>query len=130
MPVGHIEMVEPLDKALQDTTVETLSKEASADNIPEVKDEPMDTSVQTVTELLDVTTSTQNAELPDATINLIVALSPDMQLNLEQEPQPHIPPQVTETKPCSVKLYRCDIVAPDPKPTIKNTPIEVNVVIN
>ena len=86
VPVGHIEMVEPPDKPLQDTTVETLSKEASADNIPEVKDEPMDTNVQTVTELPDVTTQTQNVELPDTTTNLIVALPPDMQLNLDQEP--------------------------------------------
>ena len=51
VPLGHIEMVEPPDKPLQDTTTETLSKEASADNIPEVKEEPVDTNVQALTEL-------------------------------------------------------------------------------
>ena len=33
VPLGHIAMVEPLEKPLQDTTDEVLSKEASADNI-------------------------------------------------------------------------------------------------
>ena len=130
VPVGHIEMIEPPDKPLQDTTIETLSKEASVDNIPEVNDEPVDANVQALTKLLDVTSQTQNVELPDATTNLIVALPPDMQLNLDNEPLPYIPLHVTGTRPCSVKLYRCDIAAPDPKPNITNTPIEVNVVIN
>ena len=129
VPLGHIEMVEPPDKPLQDTTTETLSKEASADNILEVKDEPVDTNVQTVTDLQDITSQTQSAELPDTTRNLIVALPPDMQLNLDNEPQFQTGVQETETRPCSVKLYRCDIVVPEPKPKSANTPIEVNVVV-
>ena len=45
VPVGHIEMIEPPDKTLQDTTTEILSKGVSADNIPEIKEEPIDTNV-------------------------------------------------------------------------------------
>ena len=86
VPLGHIEMVEPPDKPLQDTTTETLSKEASADNISEVKDELVDTNVQAITKLQDVTPQTPSVELPDATTNLIVALPPDMQLNLDNKP--------------------------------------------
>ena len=89
-------MVEPPDKPLQDTTTETLSKEASADNIPEVKDEPVDTNVQTITELQEVTYQPQSVELPDATTNLIVALPPDMQLNFDNEPQSQTAVQETE----------------------------------
>ena len=74
VPVEHIEMIEPPDKPLQDTTTETLSKEASAGNIPEIKEEPVDTNVQVLTELPDVTAQTPNEELPDITTNLIVAL--------------------------------------------------------
>ena len=55
-------------------------------------------------------------DLPDATRNLIVALPPDMQLTLDNEP----PTQ-------QVKLSRCDIVVSRPTPPI---PIEVNVVVN
>ena len=55
VPVGHIEMIEPPDKPLQDTTEETLSKEASASNIQEIKEEPIDPNVQVATELPDVT---------------------------------------------------------------------------
>ena len=116
-------MVEPSDKPLQDTTTETLSKEVSADNIPEVKDEPVDTNVQAITELQDVTPQTPSVELLDTTTNLIVALPPDMQLNLDNKPQPQTAVQEIETRPCSVKLYRCDIVVPKPKPKIVNTPI-------
>ena len=86
VPVGHIEMIEPPDKPLQDTTTETLSKEASAGNIPEIKEEPVDTNVQVLTKLQDVTAQTPNEDLPDATTNLIVALPPDMQLSLDNEP--------------------------------------------
>ena len=49
VPVGHIEMIEPPDKPLQETTTETLSKEAGASNIPEIKEEPVDPSAQVVT---------------------------------------------------------------------------------
>ena len=65
VPVGHIEMIEPPDKPLQDTTEETLSKEVSASNIPEIKEEPVDLSVQSATELQDVTQG-PNEDLPDA----------------------------------------------------------------
>ena len=124
VPLEHIEMVEPPDKPLQDSASETLSKEASVSNISDVKDEPLETS--TLTELQDVTNQTQNVELPYATSNLIVALPPDMQLNLDSKTSSNTPPKVSGTKPCSVKLYRCDIVTPDPKPT---PPLEVNVVV-
>ena len=50
VPLSHIEMVEPQAKPLQDTTDETLSKEASADNIPDVKDEPAETTGQATTQ--------------------------------------------------------------------------------
>ena len=78
VPVGHIEMIEPPDKPLQDTMEETLSREASASNISEIKEEPVDPNVHVATELPDVTPS-PSEDLPDATRNLIVALPPDMQ---------------------------------------------------
>ena len=71
VPVGHIEMIEPPDKPLQDTTEETLSKEVSASNIPEIKEEPVDPNVQVATELPDVTQSVSE-DLLDATRNLLV----------------------------------------------------------
>ena len=111
VPVGHIEMIEPPDKPLQDTTTETLSKEVSAGNIPEIKEEPVDPSVQVVTELQDVTQA-PNEDLLDATTNLIVALPPDMQLSLDNEPPHQQAIQEVVTRPCSVKLSRCDIVVP------------------
>ena len=126
VPVGHIEMIEPPDKPLQDTTVETLSKEASASNIPEIKEEPVDPSVQVITKLQDVTQA-PSEDLPDATANLIVALPPDMQLSLESDPPNQQAVQEIVTRPCSVKLSRCDIVVSKPMPP---TPIEVNVVVN
>ena len=129
VPVGHIEMVEPLDKPLQDTTTETLSKEASADNILEIKEEPVDTNVQVLTELQDITAQTPSEDLPNATTNLIVALPPDMQLNLDNKPQHQKAVEEAVTRPCSVKLFRCDIVVPKPLPKVVNTPIEVNVVV-
>ena len=79
VPLGHIEMVEPPNKALQDRTDEILSKEASVDNIAEVKEEPV------TAELMDVTSTPSSGEPPDATRNLIVALPPDMELNLDTE---------------------------------------------
>ena len=85
VPVGHIEMIEPPDKPLQNTTEETLSKEVNASNIPEIKEEPVDPNVQVVTKLQDVTQSASE-DLPDATTNLIVALPPDMQLTLDNDP--------------------------------------------
>ena len=126
VPLGHIEMIEPPDKPLQDTTTETLSKEASASNIPDIKEEPADPSVQVVTELQDVTQA-PNEDLPDATTNLIVALPPDMQLSLDKEPTHQQAIQEIVTRPCSVKLSRCDIVVPQP---MSPTSIELNVVVN
>ena len=126
VPVGHIEMIEPPDKPLQDTTEETLSKEVSASNIPEIKEEPIDPNVQVVTEILDVMQS-PSEDLPDATTNLIVALPPDMQLTLDNDPPAQQAVQEIVTRPCSVKLSRCDIVMSRPTPS---TPIEVNVVVN
>ena len=115
--VGHIEMIEPPEKPLQETTTEVdlLSKESSVDNIPEVKVEPPETVTQKTHNLPDVTSQPQDVELPDTTTNLIVALPPDMQLNLDYVPQPWT--SVPQTTPCSVKLYRCDIVPTEPKPS-------------
>ena len=124
--VGHIEMIETPDKPLQDTTEETLSKEASASNILEIKEEAMDPNVQVTTELPDVTQG-PSEDLPDATTNLIVALPPDMQLTLNSDPQGQQAVQEIVTRPCSVKLSRCDIVVSRPTPP---TSIEVNVVVN
>ena len=58
-----------------------LSKEASASNVPEVKDKPQETVTQYQVVLPDVTPQVIGSELPDATRNLLVALPPDMQLN-------------------------------------------------
>ena len=125
VPLGHIAMVEPSEKPLQDTTDEVLSKEASVDNIGEVKDEPREIVPQTQVELPDVTPPAIDSELPDATLNLIVTLPPDMQLNLEDVPQ--IPTNMeVQVKPCSVKLHRCDI---EPAKNLPRVPIEVNVVV-
>ena len=121
VPVGHIAMVEPPEKPLQDTTDEVLSREASVDNIGDVKDEPQETP----TDLPDVTTTAADAELPDATRNLIVELPPDMQLNLEDVPQIPTGTEV-QVKHCSIKLRRCDIAPVKPMPGV---PLEVNVVV-
>ena len=126
VPVGHIEMIEPPDKPLQDTTEETLSKEASTSNILEIKEECIDPSVQVATELQDVTQG-PSEDLPDATTNLIVALPLDMQLSLDNDPPDQQAVQEIVTRPCSVKLSRCDIVVSRPIPP---TPIEVNEVVN
>ena len=119
-------MIEPPDKPLQDTTEETLSKEASASNIPEIKEEPIDPSVQVATKLQDITQG-PSEDLLDAITNLIVALPPDMQLSLDNDPLDQQAVQEIVTRPCSVKLSRCDIVVSRPIPP---TPIEVNVVVN
>ena len=119
-------MIEPPDKPLQDTTEETLSKEVSASNIPEIKEEPVDPNVQVATELPDVMQSASE-DLSDATTNLIVALPPDMQLTLDNDPPAQQAVQEIVTRPCSVKLSRCDIVVSRPTPP---TSIEVNVVVN
>ena len=115
VPVGHIEMIEPPDKPLQDATEETLSREASASNKSEIKEEPVDPNVHVTAELLDVTQN-PSADLPDATRNLIVALPPDMQLSLDSEPPTEHAIQEAVTRPCSVKLSRCDIVVSRPPP--------------
>ena len=125
VPVGHIAMVEPPEKPLQDTTDNVLSKEASIDNIGDVKDEPQENVPQTQTDLPDVTTTAADVELPDATQNLIVELPPDMQLHLEDVPQ--VPTGIeVQVKPCSIKLHRCDIEPVKPLPRV---PFEVNVVV-
>ena len=115
VPVGHIEMIEPPDKPLQDTTEETLSKEASASNIPEIKEEPIDPNVQVTTKIPDVTKG-PSEDLPDAITNLIVALPPDMQLTLDNDSPAQQAVQEIVTRPCSVKLSRCDIVVSRPIP--------------
>ena len=115
VPVGHIEMVEPPDKPLQDAMEETLGKEASANNKSEIKDEPIDPNVDETIELMDVTQN-PSVDLLDATRNLIVALPPDMQLNLDSEPTTQHAIQESVTRPCSVQLSRCDIVVSRPHP--------------
>ena len=125
VPLGHIAMVEPPEKPLQDNTDDVLSKEASAENIGDVKDERQENLPQTQINLLDVTPPVIQQELPDATRNLIVELPPDMQLNLEDVPQ--IPTSMeAQVKPCSIKLHRCDIEPAKPLPRV---PLEVNVVV-
>ena len=117
------------DKTLQDKTEEILSKEASIDNIADVKEESVNNITQLSGELTDVTSSPSSGGPPDATRNLIVALPPDMQLNLNTDTQ--TPPTVPnpKTTPCSVKLIRCDI--PTTTPTLQRTEshIEVNVIV-
>ena len=96
----------------------------SASNIPEIKEEPVDPNV--ATEIPDVVQS-PNEDLPDATTNLIVTLPPDMQLTLNNDPPAQQAVHNIMTRPCSVKLSRCDIVVSRPTPP---TPIAVNVVVN
>ena len=125
VPLGHIAMVEPTDKPLQDTTEEVLSKEANVKNTIEVKDEPQENMQQTQIELLDVTPPVAHSELPDATRNLIVSLPSDMQLNLEDVPQISMSTKLL-VKPCSVNLHRCDI---EPVQLLPRVPVEANVVV-
>ena len=123
VPLGHIEMVEPPNKTLQDRTDEILSKEASVDNIAEVKEEHV------TAELMDVTVTPSSGEPPDATRNLIVALPPDMELNLDIDtPTPSTAPNPKVT-PCCVKLTRCDISTTTPTKERIESHIEVNVVV-
>ena len=122
VPLGQIEMVEPPNKMLQDRTDEILSKEASVDNIAEVKEEQ-------VPGLMEVTSTLSSGELPDATRNQIVALPPDMELNLDIEtPAPSAVPNLKVT-PCCVKLTRCDISTTTPSIESTDSHIEVNVVV-
>ena len=123
VPLGHIEMVEPPNKMLQDRTDEILSKEASVDNIAEVKEEHV------TAELMDVTSTPSSGEPLDATRNLIVALPPDMELNLDIDtPTPSTVPNPKVT-PCCVKLTRCDISTTTPTIESTGSHIEVNVVV-
>ena len=108
-------MIEPPDKPLQDATEETLSREASASNKLEIKEEPVDPNVHEAAELLEVMQN-PSADLPDATRNLIVALPSDMQLSLDSESTTKHAIQEAATRPCSVKLSRCDIVVSRPPP--------------
>ena len=71
--------------------------------------------MQAATKLLDVTQG-PSEDLPDATTNLIVALPPDMQLTLDNDPPAQQAVQKRVTRPCSVKLSRCDIVVSRPTP--------------
>ena len=123
VPLGHIEMIEPPNKTLQDRTDEILSKEASADNIAEIKEEPV------IAELPDVTGTSTSGEPLDATRNLIVALPPDMELNLDigtltspTEPNPKV-------TPCCVKLTRCDTSTITSTIERTESHVEVNVVV-
>ena len=129
IPLGHMEVVEPPDKILQDKTDEILSKEASVNNIADMKEEPVDNITQLSAELSDVTSPPPSGELPDATRNLIVALPPDMQLNLDTDIQ--TPPTVPKpnTTPCSVKLIRCDTPTTTPTSQRTGSHIEVNVIV-
>ena len=123
VPLGHIEMIEPTNKTLQDRTDEILSKEASADNIAEIKEEPV------IAELPDVTGTSTIGEPLDATRNLIVALPPDMELNLDIDTptSPTEPnPKVT---PCCVKLTRCDTSTITSTIERTESHVEVNVVV-
>ena len=116
-------MVEPPNKTLQDRTDEILSNEASVDNIAEVKEEPV------TAELMDVTSTPSGGEPPDATRNLIVALPPDMELNLDVDtPTPSVAPNPKVT-PCCVKLTRCDISTTTPTIERTESHVEVNVVV-
>ena len=123
VPLGHIEMVEPPNKTLQDRMNEILSKEASVDNIAEVKEEPV------TAELMDVTSTPSSGEPPDATRNLIVALPPDMQLNLDTDTQTPSTVPNPKVTPCCVKLTRCDISTTTPTIERTESHIEVNVVV-
>ena len=118
-PLGHIELEEPPNKALEDRTEEILSKESSVDNTADVKEEPVPD------ELMDATSALNRGELPDATRNLIVALPPDMELNLDIEtPIPSTTPK-PNVRPCCVNLTRCDATT---SKTVSH--IEVNVLVN
>ena len=129
VPLGHIEMVEPPDKPLQDKTDETLSKESIVDNIANVKEETVDNITQLSVELSDVTSHPPSGEPLDTTSNLIVALPPEMQLNLDTDIQ--TPPTVPKWNitPCSVKLTRCDTPTTTPTPERSWSHIEVNMVV-
>ena len=123
VPLGHIEMIEPPNKTLQDRTDEILSKEASADNIAEIKEEPV------TAELPDVTGTSTSGEPLDATRNLIVALPPDMELNLDiGTPTSPTEPNLKVT-PCCVKLTRCDTSTITSTIERTESHVEVNVVV-
>ena len=90
----------------------------------ELDAEHPETALQTKQELTDVTSQPQDVEFPIAATNLIVALPPDIQLNLDYEPQART--LALQTTPCSMKLYRCDIEPTESRPSV---PIDVNVVV-
>ena len=124
VPLGHIEMMEPPNKTLQDRTDEILSKEASANNAGEIKVEPG------TTQLPDVTGTLTSGEPLDITRNLLVALPPDMELNLDidtatfpTEPNPKV-------IPCCVKLTRCDTDSITPAMERTESHVEANVIVN
>ena len=80
------------------------------------------------TQLPDVTGTSTGGEPLDATRNLLVALPPDMELNLDigtptfpTEPNPKV-------TPCCVKLTRCDTIIPTTERTESH--VEVNVIVN
>ena len=121
--LGHIEMIEPPNKTLQDRTDEILSKEASVDNIAEVKEEPV------TAELLDVTTTPSSVEPPDAIRNLIVALPPDMELNFDIDTPTSSTAPNPKVTPCCVKLTKCDISTTTSTIERTESHVEVNVVV-
>ena len=78
---------------------------------------------------MDVTSTPSSDELPDATRNLIVALPPDMELNLDIDtPATAAVPNLKVT-PCCVKLTRCDISTTTPSIESIGSHIEVNIVV-
>ena len=52
-PLGHIELEEPPNKALEDRTEEILSKESSVDNTADVKEEPVPDELMDATSALN-----------------------------------------------------------------------------
>ena len=119
--IGHVEMVEPPNKPLQDTTDEVLDRESNENNINPEPVELVNPVGEPNMELQDATPTEQ--ELPDATRNLLVQLPDDMQLDIPDTPHP----TQEGIKPCSINLQRCDIV---PCCVSTAASIEVNVIVN
>ena len=121
VPIGHVEMVEPPAKTLQDTTDDILDRESNENNIKPKPVELVDPVCEPNIELQEATRTQQ--ELLDATCNLLVQLPDDMQLDIPDVPHP----DQEGIKPRIIKLQRCDIV-----PCCRSTAasIEVNVIVN
>ena len=78
---------------------------------------------------MDVTSTPSSGEPPDATRNLIVALPPNMQLNLDTDTQTPSTVPNPKVTPCCVKLTRCDISTTTPTIERTESHIEVNVIV-